>query len=270
MDAVAKTAYYCCGVRAEDAGRERPVCGDAYARLFMDGEAQKVFERFRRFTLPNRSNVARHRVIDDILREQLSADPTLPVVLLGAGFDTRAFRLQGGAWLELDRPELIAVKEAKLPSARAPRPLQRRPTDFTPDDLARHLSAWRAPGVPIVILEGVTMYVAPAAIRSTLQALRQAFPRHLLVCDLMTRHFAERFGHAIRHELARLGARFAQLVDDPQALVASAGYALVDKRSIVGSAVDFGSVAIPRLVLATVLRSLRDGYQVYRFATNEG
>src|SRR5512132_36733 len=111
MDPIAKTAYYCCGVRAEDARSARPICGDHLAERFMDAEARAVFERFRSFRGPNASNAARHRAIDDILRERLRGQPDLPVVLLGAGFDTRAFRLAGGRWFELDQPALIERKE---------------------------------------------------------------------------------------------------------------------------------------------------------------
>jgi O-methyltransferase involved in polyketide biosynthesis len=44
-------------------------------------------------------------IIDDLLREELVANPNLTVVIIGAGFDTRAFRLQGGTWIELDEPQ---------------------------------------------------------------------------------------------------------------------------------------------------------------------
>ena len=55
------------------------------------------------------------------------------------------------------------------------------------------------------------------------------------------------------------------IVHYPAATVASAGYGLRDKRSVPGAAVDFGTVGLPRWLLNTLLRSLRDGYQVYTF-----
>src|SRR6476659_5669333 len=102
MKPVSRTAFYCTGVRALDARRPQPACGDQYAGRFMDEDAWRAFEPFRHFTGPNASNATRHRIIDDLLRERLSADRERRIILIGAGFDSRAFRLSGGRWLEVD------------------------------------------------------------------------------------------------------------------------------------------------------------------------
>lgn len=93
---VSKTAYYCCGVRALDAAASHTVCGDQFAERFMTSDAWALFEPFRGLRAPNVSNVARHRLIDDLLRARLARRPETAVVIVGAGFDTRAFRLPGG------------------------------------------------------------------------------------------------------------------------------------------------------------------------------
>ena len=136
MKPVSKTAFYCTGVRALDARQANPACGDQYAERFMDEEAWKAFEPFRRFTGPNISNAARHRMIDDLLRDRLSAAPALEVVIIGAGFDSRAFRLAGGRWLEVDEPQVFAWKEPRLPAAGSQNPLTRLAVDFETDSLA--------------------------------------------------------------------------------------------------------------------------------------
>jgi O-methyltransferase involved in polyketide biosynthesis len=104
MKPISRTAFYCCGVRMRDAERIDPVCGDGYAKAFMNSEGLQILEAFREETKPNASNVARHRIIDDLLREELLADRQLCVVIIGAGFDSRAYRLKGGTWVELDEP----------------------------------------------------------------------------------------------------------------------------------------------------------------------
>jgi methyltransferase (TIGR00027 family) len=252
-------------VRAEDARSARPICGDDLAERFMDAEARAVFERFRSFRGPNASNAARHRAIDDILRERLRGQPDLAVVLLGAGLDTRAFRLAGGRWFELDQPALIERKEAKLPSGGAPNPLRRIAIDFAHESLADKLASLPHIAAPIVVMEGVSMYLQPDELNSTLRTLREVFSVHTLVCDLMTRTFARRYGSALPRRIEELGGRFAALVDDPASLVTSAGYGLVASRSIAGAAVDYGAPFPPRWLLNTLLRSLRDGYRIYIF-----
>src|ERR1700752_3073934 len=105
MKPVSRTAFYCTGVRALDAERLQPACGDRYAERFMDEDAWRAFEPFRLFTGPNASNAKRHRIIDDLLRERRSADRERRIILIGAGFDSRAFRLTGGGWLQRGEPQ---------------------------------------------------------------------------------------------------------------------------------------------------------------------
>ena len=87
MKPVSDTVFYCCGARMVDAESTNPVCGDTYARLFMEGRGLEVFQRFRDFKHPNASNVARARLIDDLVRDDLAQDPGRLVITLGAGFD---------------------------------------------------------------------------------------------------------------------------------------------------------------------------------------
>ena len=263
MDPIAKTAYYCCGVRMADAQSARPVCGDHLAERFMDAESRAVFARFRHFRGPNASNAARHRIIDDLLRERLAAEPGLRVLLLGAGFDTRAFRLKGGQWLELDQPALIARKDAVLPAANAPNPLQRLAIDFARERLADKLAPWAGAAPAVVVMEGVSMYLEPEEVRSTLSTLGELLPGHTLVCDLMTKTFARRYSGGLRRRIMELGGNFAELLDDPEGLVAAQGYRLLARHSIAGRAVEHGSVPLPRWLFNSVLRSLRDGSQVH-------
>ena len=62
-----------------DAEQARPICGDQFAKQFMNEQALEIFERFGGERGPNMSNVARARYIDDLLREQLDAAPALQV-----------------------------------------------------------------------------------------------------------------------------------------------------------------------------------------------
>ncbi|MBN9509737.1 MAG: class I SAM-dependent methyltransferase [Alphaproteobacteria bacterium] len=262
---IAATAYYCCGVRARDAASPRPICNDHLAQRFMDAEAEAIFAPFAGLRAPNGSNIVRHRLVDDILRARLAEHRNLRVVLLGCGFDTRAFRLTGGTWLEFDEPALLARKEAVLPAAEAPNALCRLATDFSPADLAAQLRAHADGGPAVVVMEGVSMYLAAAQLQGSLATLRAALAGHTLLCDLMTRRFARRFGGALLARIRALGGAFGELSDEPAASVTTAGYRLLGRQSIPGAAVAQGAVPIPRWLLATLLRSLRDGYQLYRF-----
>jgi len=135
MKPISKTAVYCCGVRMQDAERDKPVCGDTYAKVFMNEQGLQILEAFKDETRANTSNVGRHRIIDDLLRQELGANPNLTVVIIGAGFDTRAFRLNGGTWVELDEPQVIAYKDERLPASSSDNELHRISIDFATDSL---------------------------------------------------------------------------------------------------------------------------------------
>lgn len=209
MKPVSKTAFYCTGVRALDARRPNPICGDAYAERFMDDEAWRVFEPFRQFTAPNISNAARARIIDDLLRERLAANPASRVVLIGAGFDSRAFRLEGGQWLEIDEPPVFDWKEPRLPAAECPNPLTRLPVNFATERLADRLAPFADAGPVVIVVEGVLMYLGETRIRELLQTLRAAFPRGEILCDVMTVAFFNRFSREIHEKIRDLGASFS-------------------------------------------------------------
>ena len=146
---ISSTAFYCCGVRMEDAASRAPVCGDPYAKRFMDEAALRVFEPFRQFKYPNAANVTCHRIVDDLLRARLVRDPNASVVLIGCGFDSRAYRLQGGHWFEVDEPAVISYKSERLPIGECPNAV-----DFETESLETKLAALTTARSVLVVVEG--------------------------------------------------------------------------------------------------------------------
>jgi len=262
---VSKTAWYCCGVRAQDAERERPFLGDHYAERFMDEEGEQVFACFAHMKFPNRSNVVRHLVIDEWLREALGRDPNQFVLLLGCGFDARAYRLGKGRWLEVDEAPVIALKDERLPVSECPAVLRRVPIDFASQSLADVLVPWRGERDPIVVVEGVLMYLDRARIDALLATLKSLWPRHRLIVDLMNRKFRERYAGPILEELSKLGTTFTWTVPDPGEPFRAAGYRELRRKSQVERACELGALRIPWLLRRTLLRSLIDGYTCREF-----
>lgn len=263
---VARTAFYCCVIRADDAVSPRPICGDTFAARFVDEAVRSDLAPMLRLRNPAAGNVARHRLIDDLVRAQLATNPNRRIVLLGAGFDTRAFRLLGGRWFELDDPQLLAFKETRLPAAQAANPLVRIPVTFANDRPERYLADLADTDDALVILEGVSMYLSDETLGALARALIHALPRATLVCDLMTPRFASTFSRQLRTALEGLGAAFGVRTSHPRLPIEAAGYHVRAVHSIVEFGRQKGRVNIPAWVLNTVLRSLRDGYCVWVFA----
>lgn len=265
MKPISKTAFYCCGVRMQDAEREKPVCGDTYAKAFMNEQGLEILEAFKDETRPNTSNVGRHRIIDDLLREELIENPNLTVVIIGAGFDTRAFRLAAGTWIELDEPQVITYKEERLPAATSENELQRIPIDFAADSLEEKLASFSGRSPVTVVIEGVLMYLEEAAIDQSLQTLRRLFPQHALICDLMNREFFEKNASTIHEKLTGMGATFKFTADNPADVFVKNGYRQLEKIPIVEKSVLFEAGDIPPSVWETVQPTLPQGYDIYVF-----
>src|SRR6516225_3731968 len=115
MKPISNTAFYCCGIRMRDAESQHPVCGDQFAKLFMNEEGMRIFERFAGERGPNRSNVARARYIDDLLRARLAWDPPPGVVRRGCVFASPAFGLGVGGGSEPNNPAPTSKKDGRLP-----------------------------------------------------------------------------------------------------------------------------------------------------------
>jgi methyltransferase (TIGR00027 family) len=232
----------------------------------MNDDGLKILETFKDEIHPNSSNVARHRIIDDLLRQELTAHPELRVVIVGAGFDSRAYRLKGGSWIELDEPQVIVYKNERLPVADSPNKLQRIAIDFSSESLEDKLAPFARDGGPVVVVvEGVFMYLEQSAIEQLLQTLHRLFPQHKLICDLMTRKFFEKYGRTIHEKITGMGATFKFTADNPEEIFVKNGYERVAQVSMVEKSMEFEGRRIPNIVFRTLLRTLASGYAIYVF-----
>ncbi len=158
---------------------------DPYARMFLSEALERYVDRVsnerapwtNRLTLGFVAHIA-HRTlaIDDALLEA-SERGVRQVVILGAGYDARAYRLDGLAkttLFEVDHPATQAQKQS-VAHHLSPRvqKLRHVPVDFTRDALEDKLeSAGHNKEKPTTwIWEGVTMYLDDASFLSTLESI---------------------------------------------------------------------------------------------------
>jgi len=121
------------------------------------------------------SGIARTRLIDDLLGEALR-DGVEQVVILGAGFDCRAYRIAGVERcrvFEVDHPATQAVKTARLGRllGALPAHVVFVPLDFGQQAIDRALNAsgFDRSARAVYIWEGVTNYLTEAAVDATLR-----------------------------------------------------------------------------------------------------
>jgi methyltransferase (TIGR00027 family) len=129
----------------------------------------------RRYPGPRPSAVARTKVLDDAVAAAIDGGVE-QLVVLGAGFDSRAYRLPGAGRLrvfEVDHPDTQAVKRRALTRSLGQLPPQVRfvAVDLDRDDLATALDdAGLHHGRPTFVLwEGVASYLTADAVDATVR-----------------------------------------------------------------------------------------------------
>ena len=272
MNPISNTAYYCCGVRMLDAEHPRSLCNDHFAKRFMDERGLQIFAPFRSETMPNISNTVRCHMIDEAIRSQLAEHPNSLIISIGAGFDTRPYRIKGGEWVEIDEPQIIEYKNEKLPIAECTNRLTRISIDFANETLVEKLAAYSQHQHIIIVIEGVFMYLENDTIEVTINQLQALFPKHILLCDLMTKKMFDQFAQSVHNKLVETGAPFTARPDNPATIFTQHGYVEYSSTPMFKRASELGVLwdrakipaSIAKLLFHTIMKNI-NGYAVYRF-----
>lgn len=267
MKPISNTAFYCCGIRMADATQKNSICRDRYAKLFMNEYGRSIYDKFKGETLSNASIIVRHRVIDDVLRQLLLSTPDLGIINIGAGFDSRPYRLIGGTWFELDDPELMAYKNNQLPILECRNPLHRISIDFCADSLEEKLSSISHSGPIIFVLEGIAIYLTSKEIATLLDVLRKIFPKHQLICDLVNYKMVQIYGQKLLEIIEEIGTSF-KAVDTPESIFLISGYQIKSIISVAEMSVDLGINMISKFILRYFFSAEVEGNSVYLLERN--
>ena len=108
--------------RARESERPDRLFEDPLAEVLAGSEGRSIMADMEAGLPENPTIPIRVRYFDDGLLNILAAGRITQVVSVGAGMDTRAFRLglaPEAVFFELDRPELLALKDRRLAKAGA-------------------------------------------------------------------------------------------------------------------------------------------------------
>lgn len=156
----------------------------ARARAALAGRVDRVLQGTMTFVL------ARHRAIDDLI---VGHPEATQVVLFGAGYDSRAARLEqalrGRTLFEVDHPATARRKAALAAAAYGAAPRAQTVAvsiDFERESIEDRLRAagLQVGALTIWVWEGVSMYLDEPAVRATLDLVRRlSAPGSLLAFD---------------------------------------------------------------------------------------
>jgi methyltransferase (TIGR00027 family) len=247
--AVSRTAQYVALYRALESLEPAPLFRDEFARRFLprgldvavwiarNRWARRALLRYadRRAPGARTSAIARTALLDDVVRRAV-ADGVTQLVLLGAGFDSRAQRmpeLAGVRVFEVDREDTQRHKRARLADA------AQTPTyvavDFLRDQVGERLAAasWRAAAPTLVLWEGVTNYLTEPAVERVLRWVGAMPPGSAIAFTYVHRGLLDgsvpfEGGAQIRGNVERMGEpwTFGLAPEEVAAFVARAGLTL--------------------------------------------
>jgi len=234
--------------RGRATAREAPICNDPWAAGLAGDEGYEVARRYdEAFGHMELWIALRTAFLDGCVRRWTSSTGGEPdaaagepglrqVVLLGAGFDTRAARLarEGVRFFEVDREETQAVKLAGL-ARLAGYPIQNATyvtCDFERQDFLERLggSGYRADQPALFLWEGVTAYLTEPAVRATLHRIAEgAHPGSVVAFDHLRKRIVYGGGrdpkdHESRLFVADLGEPLCFGVDYPLPLLYEEGF----------------------------------------------
>ena len=171
--------------------------------------------------------LCRKRYIDDRLQAALHAGIT-SLVILGAGFDTRAYRMPQLSSCQVYEVDLAENTEAKRDAVRralgaVPPHVKIVAADLDREDLLEALQAagHRAAQPAFYILEGVTQYIPEGAVRRTFGVLAKTAPGSQLVFTYVRRDFLQGenlYGLPVLYKQTRGRGDFWQFGWDPEAV----------------------------------------------------
>jgi methyltransferase (TIGR00027 family) len=212
-EAVSHTALLTAAGRAVESGRPAPLFVDPHAELLAGGPGRALLEQHPAPERMVASLAVRTRLFDDLVISSV-AQGTAQVLLLAAGLDTRAWRLDlpaHASWFEIDYPAVLAYKASRLEGL-SPR-VRRTAVSFdlsTPGLAdALHAAGFDRSQRTVVLVEGLLMYLAPNDAEQLLATLASLVPEgSVLSADFPNMACLDPFG-PMGEFLAWLAARGA-------------------------------------------------------------
>lgn len=238
MEAVSLTPQWTAAVRALEAERGQD-------RLFVDALAHELakpkgFELLERYAGAGVQDFVsiRTRYVDDAIETVISAARTKQIVMVAAGMDSRAFRLEwpeGVTLYEVDHQALLEEKRRRLLSLGAQAKTSR--IEVAADLATDWLDRLQQAGLDTLektlwIAEGLLFFLSVGQVRSLLEALKDASaPGSWLVTDMVSRTLLT--NPASQTFLAKLrsdGIPWLFGTDDPERFLRAHGWALRDQK----------------------------------------
>lgn len=186
LPAISQTLFIPLAVRARERTANKPVVVDNLAVKIMNERPHDGIVADGG-PLSAHGILARTYVLDGQVRAFLEKNPTAVVINLGAGLDTRFFRIDNGSvrWYDLDLPEVISLRRRLLPKNKRLSLIARSVLD---EGWIKETAVSKDDAV-LIIAEGLLMYFSEQDVRTLFSLLIAAFPSAQVFLDVLHPYF---------------------------------------------------------------------------------
>jgi methyltransferase (TIGR00027 family) len=236
VESIGKTAFVIAHWRVRETESVDPLFYDHIANIFLNDASHRLAEAIRR-TSPSTERLIhfRTRYFDDSLEKAFS-DGIRQCVLLGAGLDTRAFRLgaEGLRFYEVDQGDVIRFKRERLEAYGYHIQHALIGCDYVREDwLDRLLRSGLDFSRPChFIWEGNSMYIPKAKIVDLLKTITQRLQRFTFAFDYLSEKLVSaangRIAQGLLDGFQNLGAPWITGFDDITWLCRETGLSIED------------------------------------------
>jgi len=241
---ISDTALWAAYFRAEETKRPDALFRDPYAERLEDGKGEEIAKSLPEGQSHAWAWVSRTYLFDQFIRKEIEEGADL-IVNCAAGLDARPYRMElpgGLQWIELDLPEILAYKEARLAQEDPRCVLQRIAVNLANESERRGVFASvGARGKRAVILtEGLLIYLSPEEVASLARDLAKVGSFRRWILDIASPGLLRMMQKSAGEALEKVGAPFLFGPAEGPDFFAPHGWDAIEVNGLLKTAAQFG------------------------------
>lgn len=175
---VSDTSFWVAYFRVKETERSNPIFRDPFAKKLVGEKGRRISDSMPEISKYTEWSVISRTIIIDRFIEKLIQEGVDAVINLGAGLDTRPYRMNLPAnleWIEVDYPNIIAHKNQVLASDQPRCKLTRVEVDLANPEKRKAFFNQVVPQAKkvLIITEGVIPYLTPEQVKDLSRDLQQ-------------------------------------------------------------------------------------------------
>jgi O-methyltransferase involved in polyketide biosynthesis len=160
-------------------------------RIFFDEKAAEIiknidydFDRMDGFNIIQTATIMRESSFDLLVSEFLKKNPRSIIINIGAGLDTRFFRMDNGKlkWYELDLPEIVKVRKELFDETERYKFIGASAFDMNWPEKIENKKGWPV----LLIAEGFLVYFPKNSVKKLVKNLTESFSGAQFFFDAVT------------------------------------------------------------------------------------